>query len=135
MPHDRLPVSTSLRSWLRTAAWLGVLALAYLSLAPADLSPPRTRLPGEVEHFAAYACFAAFAALAFWRTVAAWLQAVAIIGYAAVLEYAQHWSPGRSSDLEDFVASAMGALTGIVATVAMLTMLARLWRHASRQRG
>jgi VanZ family protein len=48
--------------------------------------------------------------------------------YAALLEYLQRFSPGRHSSIEDFAASALGALCGGLA-------VALLWRHRFDQPG
>jgi VanZ family protein len=42
--------------------------------------------------------------------------------YAGILEYLQHFSPGRHPAIEDFAASALGALCGGLA-------IDLLWRH------
>jgi VanZ family protein len=44
--------------------------------------------------------------------------------YAGILEYLQHFSPGRHPAIEDFAASALGALCGGLA-------ITLLWRRLS----
>jgi VanZ family protein len=96
---------------LRAVTWCCVLVLAVLSLLPAqDLV--RTRLPGRVEHFIAYAGSAAIAMAGYGAS----RGTIQIIGgfwvYAGILEYLQHFSPGRHLALGDFASSALGALGG-----------------------
>jgi len=45
--------------------------------------------------------------------------------YAGILEYLQHFSPGRHPAIEDFAASALGALCGGLA-------IALVWRRQRR---
>jgi VanZ family protein len=82
----------------------------------------RTGLPGQVEHFIAYAGSAAVAMLGYGPS----RGGVRVIGgfwvYAAILEYLQHFSLGRHPSLVDFAASALGALCGGLA-------VALLWRR------
>jgi VanZ family protein len=108
---------------LRVFTWCCVILLAVLSLLPAQ-EMVRTGLPGRLEHFVAYAGSAAVA-MAGYGSNRGGLQ---IIGgfwlYAGILEYLQHFSPGRHPAIEDFAASALGALCGGLA-------IAVLWRRLS----
>ena len=86
----------------------------------------RTGLPGRLEHFVAYAGSAAIAMAGYGAS----RSSVQIIGgfwvYAGLLEYLQHFSAGRHPAIEDFAASALGALCGGLA-------IALLWRRLSAQ--
>jgi len=79
-------------------------------------------MPGELEHFLAYAGSASIAIAGY-----GWLGATRIVGlfciYAGVLEYLQHFSPGRHPSIEDFAASALGALVGGLAAATLLRRL------------
>jgi VanZ family protein len=102
-----------------------VILLALLSLLPAQ-DMMRTEIPGELEHFVAYAGSASIAVAGYGQRVA-----VRIVGffwiYAALLEYLQHFSPGRHPSIADFLASALGASFGGLAAA----LLARcLWNRA-----
>jgi VanZ family protein len=107
---------------LRFLSWCCVSLLAVLSLLPAQ-EMVRTGLPGRLEHFVAYAGSAAVAMAGYGAS----RRGVQIIGgfwvYAGILEYLQHFSPGRHPAIEDFAASALGALCGGLA-------IALLWRGA-----
>jgi len=94
----------------RGLTWCCVLLLAILSLLPAQ-EMVRAGLPGQLEHFIAYAGSAAIAVVGYGAN-----RGMRIIGgfwvYAAILEYLQHFSLGRHPSIGDFAASALGALCG-----------------------
>jgi VanZ family protein len=96
---------------IRALTWFCVVLLAVLSLLPAQ-DIVRTGFPGRVEHIAAYAGSAAIAMAGYGAS----RGAAQIVGgfwvYAGILEYLQHFSPGRHPAIEDFMASALGALCG-----------------------
>jgi VanZ family protein len=108
---------------LRILTWCCVILLAVLSLLPAQ-EMVRTGLPGRLEHFVAYAGSAAIAMAGYGAS----RGGMQIIGgfwvYAGILEYLQHFSPGRHPAIEDFGASALGALCGGLA-------IALVWRCLS----
>jgi VanZ family protein len=118
MKHRRANlVNTS----LRVLTWCCVILLAILSLLPAQ-QMVRTRLPGRLEHFAAYAGSAAVAVAGYGAS----LGGLQIIGgfwvYAGILEYLQRFSPGRHPSIADFAASALGAACGGL-------VIALVWRR------
>ena len=116
----------------RVLTWCCVIALAVLSLLPAQeladlsllpaLELVRTCLSPQLEHFLAYAGAAAIAMAGYGPG----RGSVRIIGglwmCAGVLEYLRHFSPGRHPSIEDFAAAALGALCGGLA-------IALLWRR------
>jgi VanZ family protein len=113
-----------IRSSLRFLTWGCVVLLGFLSLLPAQ-DVARTGLPGQFEHFAAYAVSATVAMAGYGLNrgnfrVIGWFWI-----YAGALEYLQHFSPGRHPALEDFAASALGALFGGLAIVLLWR-----WRYA-----
>jgi VanZ family protein len=116
------PVQTS----SRILTWCCVILLAVLSLLPAQ-DMVRTGIPGDLEHFVAYAGSASIAIAGYGRRQGT----VRVIGlfwiYAGVLEYLQHFSPGRHPSIVDFAASALGALFGGLATAFLVR---RLWKGA-----
>jgi VanZ family protein len=113
------------RTWLRILTWCCIILLAVLSLLPAQ-DMVRTGMPGEFEHFAAYAGSASVAITGYGCR-----GAVRIIGlfwvYAGVLEYLQHFSPGRHPSIVDFAASALGAFFGGLAAALLVHSL---WKPA-----
>lgn len=109
----------------RMLAGCCVILLALLSLMPAQ-NMVRTGIPGQLEHFVAYAGSASIAVAGYGRRVAGRIIASFWI-YAALLEYLQHFSPGRHPSIADFSASALGASFGGLAAA----LLARcLWERA-----
>jgi VanZ family protein len=108
----RQPMGASLLvTSLRVLTWCCVILLAVLSLLPAQ-EMVRTGFPGRLEHFVAYAGSAAIAMAGYCAS----RGSLQIIGgfwvYAGILEYLQNFSPGRHPAIEDFAASALGALCG-----------------------
>ena len=101
-----LPRSVQVLAWIVCASVLGAL-----SLLPAG-SVPRTSLGNHAEHAIVYAAAAFLVVLAQHPTARALFL---LTLYAAALEYLQRFSPGRTPHLEDFLFSAFGILTGIVA--------------------
>jgi len=119
---NRQPMRVSLLATsLRVLTWCCVILVGVLSLLPAQ-QMVRTGLPGRLEHFIAYAGSAAIAMAGYGAS----RGGIQIIGsfwvYAGILEYLQHFSPGRHPAIEDFAASALGALCGGLA-------ITLLWRR------
>jgi VanZ family protein len=99
----------------RGLAWIAVLALAVLSLVPGEFRPHVTTSHYNFEHFAAYFVTSAVFVLAYGRTLRSVLPIVFfLVIYSGLLEIAQLWIPGREARFTDFVASALGALAGIL---------------------
>ena len=109
----------------RILTWCYVILLAVLSLLPAQ-DMVRTGVPGQLEHFVAYAGSATTAIAGYRRRGTAQIIGLFWI-YAGVLEYLQHFSPGRHPSIVDFAASALGALIG---GLAVTLLLRRLWKGA-----
>jgi VanZ family protein len=107
----------------RVLTWCCVVLLAVLSLLPAQ-EMVRTGLPGELEHFVAYAGSTAVAMVGYGLRRGGMRVIGAFWVYGGILEYLQHFSPGRHPSIEDFAASALGALCGGLA-------IALLWRRLS----
>src|SRR5690349_16432954 len=108
----------------RILTWCCVILLAVLSLLPAQ-DMVRTGIPGELEHFVAYAGSTTIAMAGYEQR----RGTVRIIGsfwlYAGVMEYLQHFSPGRHPSIADFAASALGALFGGLTSALLVRFL---WR-------
>jgi VanZ family protein len=88
-----------------------VATTAALSLTPAD-TVARTGFGGHVEHVVAYAgtTFLAAAAYGGWMRVA-----TSMLAYAGVLEFLQHFSPGRTPSVVDYLFSSVGIVAGLAA--------------------
>ncbi len=102
----------AIRHAVRMIAWACVLALAILSLLPAD-EIVRTGMGGQIEHVVAYAATGALLTWSYRNVGAFWIFA-GLIAYAGALEALQRYSPGRSSNLEDFAFSAGGVVLGML---------------------
>ena len=113
-PKDERSKSIVTMSLFRVAGLTCTLTLVVLSLLPGS-ERPQTGLPGQIEHVIAYCATAVFLGLGY-STARARVGVVLFLALlAAALELAQHWIPGRHSQLIDFVASSAGAGLGIVA--------------------
>lgn len=96
---------------IRALTWFCVVLLAVVSLLPAQ-DMVRTGFPGRVEHIVAYAGSAAIAMAGYGARRGVAQIVAGFWVYAGILEYLQHFSPGRHPAIEDFMASAVGALCG-----------------------
>jgi VanZ family protein len=115
-----------MRRWFRAiATWLPLIAYAgaitWLSSQPAD-DLPEVTFPGEdkLVHLALYAGLGALGGRAAARAGlarAALIVLAACIGYGLFDEWYQQFTPGRSSDLLDFAADAVGASAGFLAVL------------------
>ena len=93
---------------VRFAAFIGLLAIAALSLVPFEWRPS-SGLAKELEHGIAYFIVAVVLTIA---GLARWPRILAVVVLAAALELGQVFVPGRDSNLTDFLVSAAGALLG-----------------------
>lgn len=119
----------------RIAGWAGIAAITILSLVP-GAERPHTGLPGQAEHFAAYACtgFALSIAyiglrtrLIFWSCLAA---------ASGVFEILQIWIPGRDAKVQDVLCSTLGLTTGLLigATLAAQILAELAVKNPQQQR-
>ena len=96
---------------MRPLGLAAIVAIAMLSLVPNELRPHVG--PKLLEHFTAYLGTGVLLALAWPQRGLFFIVALPV--YSAALEIAQMWVPGRTTNLADFVASASGALVGVLA--------------------
>jgi hypothetical protein len=87
------------------------LALAALSLVPGYLRP-HTGMPGNAEHFVAYALAGAASRLG-WQGISSRYILMIFAVAAAFFEICQIWIPGRTAGIDNWAASTFGALIGI----------------------
>jgi VanZ family protein len=102
---------------IRMTAWLLLLAVAVLSLAPPWYRPV-TDIPHALEHFVIF--LAAGLALGLGYSARYLSQLIPLTSYIAAVEIAQLWVPGRHARFSDFLIDALGASVGLA--------LAQVWR-------
>ena len=96
---------------IRILFWLGLLAIAFVTLAPID-DRPVTMLPAQVERFGAFLVISTLLALGYPRHRIAWLVGLVVV--AGLLEGLQEFVPGRHGRLHDFEAKALGVVVGAI---------------------
>lgn len=110
---------------LKVLAATCCLVITVLSLLPGN-ERPHTGYSGNMEHVAAYIGTAGFVALALLR----WRVATIVFAFSAAsafFEICQIWIPGRTSLVENWVASTLGAFVGAVAARFIVLPLMQAW--------
>ena len=102
----------TIRNVARTLLFFGVIAVAWLSLAPHD-AIPEVDVWDKLGHFSAYAVLAMCGGLAFPTGRAEVAVGVLIVAYGCILEIAQLYIPGRSGTVEDAIADGLGVMVGV----------------------
>lgn len=117
-------MSSRLRSWGPALLWAGIIfALSAQPTLPVSLGSGRDKLA----HFAAYAVLGLLVARALPpRGRVAWLAILLGSLYGASDEFHQHFVPGRSTDVFDWVADSLGVVAG--------ASLYRFWRSRRQMR-
>ncbi len=102
--------------------WPALLLIAWGELTPQAITPEIFFGMDKLEHFTAYFGLAAMACLALgFQRKLAW-SVLGIIALSAVLEVIQDYV-GRDPEALDFIANAVGALSGLGAGVLFLWLL------------
>ena len=107
-----LPVPLLMRV-ARIVGFAGITAIAVLSLLP-GAERPHTGLPGQAEHFMAYACTGFALSLGYLRLGERLIFWAALSVASGVFEILQQWIPGRGCEIEDAVVSTLGLTAGLV---------------------
>jgi len=97
---------------LKSAAWLSLFAIAFVTVCPIDLRP-ETMTEVGIDRAGAFAVMALLFTSAYprrWKTIA-----VLLIAAAFGLELLQELSPTRHARFDDALVKAAGALFGAVA--------------------
>ncbi len=109
-----------LRQSSAIAGYIGYAMIVALSVLPGE-TRPHTGAGGEYEHWMAYALVGAAFAVGYSATRARLLAGSALTASAAGLELLQNLIPGRTPELAGFVASSLGAWSGIIVVALMAT--------------
>ena len=112
-----------LRMMARPIAWLLLLALLYVTIAPIELRPT-TGEPPSFERFAAFALVGFAFACGYPRQW--WLVMLVVVGAACTFELAQLLVPSRHAHFEDAAVKAIGGMAGTVIGLMVNRLLTRL---------
>lgn len=107
---------------IRVGFVLSILVVCVLLLLPGD-ELPKLRLWDKFCHLVAFMEIAVLGLLGFRGPRAALFVTVGTIALSGALELAQHFVPGRSTDLLDFLVNGLGVLLGY----GLARLLLRLW--------
>jgi VanZ family protein len=105
---------------------LGTTSVALASLVPGTYRPTTGLLPDALEHTLAYLVLGFIAAEAMAGKFKAWHIVIALVAFTGALELCQIPIPRRQCSLDDFLASASGAVAGVT-----LAALLRYFRRPS----
>lgn len=116
-------MSRTLRAWAPAVLWAAVLfAVSSRATLPVSLHSGSDKLA----HFGAYLILGLAIGLARSRTGLSFVAALAIgVLYGASDEFHQHFVPGRSADVADWIADSLGVASGL--------LLHRAWHQARRR--
>ncbi len=101
-----------LREFLHFAAFFSWATIATVSLAPGSDRTAAGR-SGHVEHFIAYCVAAAVTRAALPHVESRW-QIIVFSIFAALFETCRIWIPGRSANVDNWLASTVGAALGVI---------------------
>jgi VanZ family protein len=109
------------------AGCVGCLLIVVLSLLPAQIRP-HTGVGGEYEHWIAYALVGGVFAAGDSAMRERLFAGLVLTASAAILELLQNLNPGRTPELAGFLASSLGAWSGIF----LVTLAASLQRSRTK---
>lgn len=107
---------------------VGLVAITWVSLEPADRLPPSPNVSDKVLHFAAYALLGAIAALA-QRKPRVILTVVLLTGFGLLLEFLQGRTSYRAFEMRDLLADALGAAFGALLVAVLVRALSSTRRR------
>lgn len=118
-----MPTTHRIDLALRIASLSAVALIVVLSVVPGS-ERPHVLASGNAEHFCAYAGSAFLLVAAFRKpTWIYWVIGLALLSSA--LEIAQLWIPGRSSGIDNALASSCGALFGALGARSIVAAIFR----------
>jgi VanZ family protein len=113
-------------------AWLLLLAIAVLSLAPPWYRPV-TGIPHALEHFAIF--LATGMAFGLGYSTPYLFQLIPLISFTAAVEIAQLWVPGRHARFTDFLFDALGVGIGVGFAQVRFRGQSKRWQRDPPRRG
>jgi len=116
VPCERRVSVKKLPIFAKTAAWLALLVVIFLSVVPGSMRPHILQ-NDYAEHFVAYFISGSLFAIGYQRPMQLLSSAVLLATCAASLEVIQLWIPGRTASVGGFEISAIGAWMGLMAVV------------------
>jgi VanZ family protein len=114
----------TLKTFVRILSWLCVVAIVVLSLLPGS-DRPHTGATGPLEHVFAYGGTGFLFALSYHSLRIRLLSLVTLSILSGLFEIAQHWIPGRNSQVIDVLASITGLSVGLLLGAGTLVLLRR----------
>ena len=111
--------------WTRNWTILCLLALAVLSWTPGSIMVRTGIISTHQEHFLAYLLSALTISVAKGRSMPAAWPGFALVCYAGVLEIGQLYVPGRHPAFADFLASSLGAVSGVLLALVLVRAATR----------
>ena len=102
--------------------WRGLFLAYFLLLSWQLLTPVTVVNPGEWDkllHFCAFFLLAVLATYG-WRYSGATSRILLLLVYAGLTETLQHFIPGRSFSLLDWLADSLGAVTAVVLSLHLI---------------
>lgn len=117
--------------WTRVGFYLVCALVAALSLTPGSALPDLS-IGDKVEHVLAYAALGLLGVATARRS--AMLTILGLVLFGIALEFLQTFSPGRSPEIGDALADAIGACLGGGASTAALIAIDKLGRAARAYR-
>ena len=127
----RSQISNSVRNnrelAIRVIGWVLVLSVVVLSLVPGRFRP-HVLPSNHEEHFIAYVVVGLFLGVSYPALRQRLILGILLAIGAASLETAQLFIVGRTSSVEDFMASILGAWTGLLLSSLAQRLLDRMFK-------
>src|SRR4029450_5552411 len=106
-------------------AYFGVFLIVIVSLVPGTWRP-HTGAGGSMEHLAAYTLVATAFGFGLANTRQAFVYGIGLTAVAGLLEELQHFSPGRTPNIEGCLASSSGVWLGFGMSAIVIMVLRRV---------
>ena len=105
--------------WIKKHAGTLILAIAFSAVAvvswvPGDIRPHTVLQSGNVEHLLAYLLLGGLTASLKRQVLNSYWLIVIVVAFAGTMELGQLLVPTRNASFENFSASALGAVIGIL---------------------